>query len=76
MRKHIPRANAKPKSKPFTRAKYVSVFGGYHNICLWCETEFDTMRPAKYCHERCRTWAYQARQKKLGQRQGHRLKRQ
>jgi hypothetical protein len=71
----IPRADARPKSKVFQVLQMREVFGGYRNECLWCQTQFDTMRPAKYCQERCRTLAYQARQKRIGLRQGRSLKR-
>ena len=75
MRQRVPRADARPKSKVFQVTKMMKVFGGYRNECLWCQSKFDTIRPAKYCKERCRTLAYQARQKRLGRRQGHPLKR-
>jgi len=61
----IPRADARPKSKVFQVLKEVKVFGGYRNECLWCQTQFKTKRPAKYCRERCRTNAFQARQKRI-----------
>jgi hypothetical protein len=61
----IPRSNAKPKSKMFTKLQARKVFAGYINECLWCSDKFDTKRPAKYCGEVCRTRAYQARQRRI-----------
>jgi hypothetical protein len=60
-----PRANAKPRSKRITTVQVTrtEVFSHYMNTCLWCLTKFKSRRPAKYCHERCRSWAWQARQK-------------